>query len=128
MRDPVHLWTAMPVVGRAADVQCFARRLDALEVGGLLDELHDSFVLPSEDNASSGSGSSSPKSSDTFFWSAHSRSARSARRSALRRLRSRSSICLSRGSSGVATGPRLRAFFPNWPASRCLRQLARCEE
>lgn len=60
-----------------------------------------------------------------LFCKAHSRSQRSARASALRRLRSSSAICLSRTSGGAATGPRLRGDLPNCPASRCRRQLVR---
>src|SRR5439155_24416349 len=70
-----------------------------------------------------------PKSAATFFWTSTNASARSARCFHRTISRSCSAIFLSRGSGGVAFGPRGFGASPaSSPRSRAARQVVRCEE
>src|SRR5207245_3318791 len=106
------------VCGRLYPERC-ARRRNPEPRSHLAHRLEPHFAL----------SSGAPKSAATFFWSSTSASARSARCFHRAISRSCSAIFLSRGSGGVAFGPRGFGASPaSSPRSRAARQVVRCEE
>src|SRR5207245_4550045 len=106
------------VCGRLYPERC-ARRRDPEPRSHLLHRREPHFAL----------SSGAPKSAATFFCSSTSASARSARCFHRTISRSCSAIFLSRGSGGVAFGPRGLAASPaSSPRSRAARQVVRSKQ